>query len=104
MGESIPSETANPAEVVQRDVFPSGHTMVTLIVMYLSFKLKSRSRFFFIPVGSLLILATVYLWYHYVIDLIGGLVFMIFSVWSGKYLFNWWQRKTGREEFEFDKA
>lgn len=104
MGESIPSGTPNPAEVVQRDVFPSGHTMITLIVMYLSVRLRSRSRFFFVPVGSLLILATVYLWYHYVIDLIGGLVFMVFSVWSGKYIFNWWQRKIGKEEFEYDKA
>lgn len=102
-GEGIPFGTLNPASVVQRDVFPSGHTMITLIVMYLSIKLKSRSRYFFIPIGSLLILATVYLWYHYVIDLIGGLAFMIFSMWSGKIFFNWWQRKIGKEEFEYEK-
>jgi membrane-associated phospholipid phosphatase len=102
-GEGIPSGTLNPAEVVQRDVFPSGHTMITLIVMYLSVKLKSRSRYFFIPVGSLLIFATVYLWYHYVIDLIGGAVFMIFSIWTGKYFFNWWRRKVGKEEISFEK-
>lgn len=102
-GEGIPAGTLNPADVVQRDVFPSGHTMITLIVMYLSIKLKSRSRYFFIPVGSLLIFATVYLWYHYVIDLIGGALFMIFSLWSGKILFNWWRKKVGKEEFEFGK-
>ena len=101
VGEGIPAGTLNPAAIVQRDVFPSGHTMITLIVMYLSVKLKSRSRFFFIPVGSLLIFSTVYLWYHYVIDLIGGLIFMIFSLWSGKIFFNWWQRKIGRQEFEY---
>jgi membrane-associated phospholipid phosphatase len=104
MGESIPAGTPDPADAVQRDIFPSGHTMITLIVMYLSVKLRSRSRFFFVPIGSLLILATVYLWYHYVIDLIGGLFFMIFSLWSGKYIFNLWQRKIGKEEFEYDKA
>lgn len=102
-GEGIPAGTINPAEVVQRDVFPSGHTMITLIVMYLSVKLKSRSRYFFIPVGSLLIFATVYLWYHYVIDLIGGAVFMIFSIWTGRYLFNWWRRKVGKEEISFER-
>lgn len=102
-GEGIPAGTLNPADVVQRDVFPSGHTMITLIVMYLSIKLKSRSRYFFIPVGSLLIFATAYLWYHYVIDLIGGALFMIFSLWSGKILFNWWRKKVGKEEFEFGK-
>lgn len=102
-GESISSGTPNPAEVVQRDIFPSGHTMITLIVMYLSVRLKSRSRYFFVPIGSLLIFSTVYLWYHYVIDLVGGLAFMMFSVWSGKYIFNWWRRKIGKPEFEYGK-
>jgi len=102
-GESISSGTPNPAEVVQRDIFPSGHTMITLIVIYLSVRLKSRSRYFFVPVGSLLIFSTVYLWYHYVIDLVGGLAFMMFSVWSGKYIFNWWRRKIGKPEFEYGK-
>lgn len=102
-GESIPAGTPNPAEVVQRDIFPSGHTMMTLIVMFLSIRLKSRSRYFFVPVGTLLIFSTVYLWYHYVIDLIGGLAFMIFAVWSGKYIFNWWRRKIGKPEFEYGK-
>ena len=102
-GEGIPFGTLNPAMVVQRDVFPSGHTMITLIVMYLSVRLKSRTKYFFIPVGSLLIFATVYLRYHYVIDLIGGLIFMIISMWSGKIFFNWWRRKIGKEEFEYEK-
>lgn len=101
--EGIPAGTLNPAAVVQRDVFPSGHTMITLIVMYLSVRLRSRGRYFFIPVGTLLIFSTVYLWYHYVIDLIGGFVFAVISLWSGKIFFNWWQRKIGKEEFEYEK-
>ena len=102
-GESIPAGTLNPAAVVQRDIFPSGHTMITLIVMYLSVRLKSRSKYFFVPIGTLLIFSTVYLWYHYVIDLIGGLLFMIFALWTGKYIFNWWRRKIGKPEFEYGK-
>lgn len=103
IGESIPAGTVNPALHVQRDIFPSGHTMITLIVMYLSIKLKSRSRYFFIPIGTLLIFSTVYLWYHYVIDLFGGLLFMIFTIWSGKFIFNWWRKELGQEIFEYDK-
>lgn len=103
IGESIPSGILNPAEVVQRDVFPSGHTMITLIIIYLSIKLKSRSRYFLVPIGILLIFSTVYLWYHYVIDLIAGALLMAFSVWSGKYVFNWWQKKTGKDTFEYGK-
>jgi membrane-associated phospholipid phosphatase len=96
--ESIPQGTPNPESIVQRDVFPSGHTMITLVVIFLSIKLKSRSRFFLIPVGTLLIFATVYLRYHYVIDLIGGLAFMLFCVFTAPKIFNWWSKLTGRPE------
>ena len=98
--ESIPPGTLNPENIVQRDVFPSGHTMITLVVIYLSIKLKSRSRFFLIPAGTLLIFATVYLRYHYVIDLIGGLVFMLFCVFTSPLIFNWWSKLTGRSEIK----
>jgi membrane-associated phospholipid phosphatase len=103
VGEAIPNGTINPAAVVQRDVFPSGHTMITLIVIYLSIRLKSRSRYWLVPLGSLLIFATVYLRYHYVIDLIGGFLFAAFSLWSGKIIFNWWRRIRGFAEFEYGR-
>ncbi len=91
-GESIPSGTLNPALIVQRDAFPSGHTQMTLLVMFLSVKFGSKLKWFFIVNGTLLIFATVYLRYHYVVDLIGGLFFMVFTLWSGKYIYNWWLR------------
>ncbi len=100
-GESIPSGTPNPIEVVQRDVFPSGHTQMTLLIMYLAVKLKSKNKLFFLIDGTLLIFATVYLRYHYVVDLIGGLVFMIITILIAKPFFNWWQKKTGNPLFEF---
>jgi membrane-associated phospholipid phosphatase len=103
LGESIPSGTPNPADIVQRDVFPSGHTEMTLIVMYLSYKFKAKSRYFLIPIGTLLIIATVYMRYHYVIDLIGGALFMAFTMWSGKYIYNYWQSVKGKSEFEYSK-
>lgn len=90
-GESIPSGTLNPAQVVQRDVFPSGHTQMTLLVMILSFRFGSRFKYFFLVNGTLLIFATVYLRYHYVIDLIGGALFMFVTLWVGKYFYNWWE-------------
>jgi membrane-associated phospholipid phosphatase len=101
-GESIPSGTPNPAEFVQRDVFPSGHTQITLIVMYLSAKFKVSTRYFFLPIGTLLIFSTVYLRYHYVIDLIGGLVFMILTMYLSKVLYNQWMRYTGGREFQYN--
>jgi membrane-associated phospholipid phosphatase len=44
----------------------------------------------------MLIISTVYLRYHYVADLIGGALFMILTVWSGKRLYVWWEEKRKR--------
>jgi membrane-associated phospholipid phosphatase len=104
IGESIPTGTPNPLEVVQRDIFPSGHTMITLIVMYLALRFRSKVNYFLIPVGTLLIISTVYLRYHYVIDLVGGAAFAAFSLWTGKFIFNWWRRKVGKEELDYSKV
>ncbi|MEW6702413.1 MAG: phosphatase PAP2 family protein [Bacteroidota bacterium] len=89
VAESIPSGTMNPAAVVQRDAFPSGHTQITLLVIFLSVKFRSRFKWFLVIDGTLLIFATVYLRYHYVVDLIGGFFFMFFTLWSGKYIYMW---------------
>jgi len=54
------------------DVFPSGHVMMTLALMVWSFIFSSRVRWLVFGVGSLLIVSTVYLRYHYVIDVLAG--------------------------------
>ncbi len=100
-GESIPSGTLNPMQVVQRDVFPSGHTQMTLLVMYLAFRFKSSFKIGFLVIGLLLIFATVYLRYHYFIDLIGGLAFMLFTILTNRKLYNWWQSKIDGTFFEY---
>jgi len=100
-GESIPSGIPNPIDFVQRDVFPSGHTQMTLIVMYLAVKLKSKNKWFFLIDGTLLLFATVYLRYHYVVDLIGGLIFMIITMILGKWLFNFVQKRSNKPTFEY---
>jgi len=103
-GESITSTMPNAAEHVQRDVFPSGHTQMTLITMYLSVKFRAKTKWFLLPAGSALIFSTVYLRYHYVIDLIAGAAFMIFTMLSGIKLYNYWQKFVGKDYFEYNKV
>ncbi len=100
-GEAIRETSLNPSEIVARDVFPSGHTQMTLIIMYLSVKLKTATKWFFIPNGILLIFATVYLRYHYLIDVLGGILLMIFTMWSGYYLYNYWMKIKNETEFNY---
>jgi membrane-associated phospholipid phosphatase len=41
--------------------------------------------------AGLLIIGTVYLRYHYVVDLLGGVLFFVFTIWSGKKIQSWWK-------------
>lgn len=90
-GESVVTNVSNGAALAsaQRDVFPSGHTMMTLVLMYLSAKSHARVRWFIYIVGSLLIVATVYQRYHYVVDLIAGAAFMFLCVATSRRLYHY---------------
>ena len=92
-GESIPNNIANPIALAQRDAFPSGHTQMTLIVMYFAAQYRLRSRYVLALLGTLLIISTVYLRYHYVVDLIGGALFMAFTIWTAPKLYSFLQRR-----------
>jgi membrane-associated phospholipid phosphatase len=95
-GESISFSMPNALALVQRDVFPSGHTELTLIVLYLNHHYKLKLRWLATVLGSLLILSTIYLRYHYVVDLIGGTLFFFFTIWSGKKIHRWWEQQKQR--------
>lgn len=92
-GGGIPPGVLNPQDYVNRDCMPSGHTMLTLMNIYLSFKFKSRLRYVFLIIGSSLIFSTVYLRYHYVVDLIAGLIFAVLVLWSEPYIYAWLKKK-----------
>lgn len=94
-GESIPEGIANAVTFAQRDIFPSGHTQITLVALYIAFTERIRSRWIMLAVGSLLIVSTVYLRYHYVVDVAAGVVFFVFTIWSGKKIDAWWNRVEG---------
>jgi len=96
VGESITKDTVNAIAVAQRDVFPSGHTQMTLISIYFAhrYKLKSRLPIYFF--GTLLVISTVYLRYHYVIDVVGGTIFTWLTLWSAPKLCQWWKNVKGK--------
>ncbi len=72
--ESIPSGVSSAVALAsaQRDVFPSGHTMMTLVAVIIAYRYRLKIRHYTLGVGILLLVATVYLRYHYVIDLFAG--------------------------------
>lgn len=102
-GGSIPPDITNEVAIrlTQRDVFPSGHTMMTIILMYLSGRFKAKSRYFMYVTGVLLIVATVYHRYHYVIDLIAGALFAVFCIATSLTLYRFLKRRFGTLESRF---
>lgn len=68
--------------------FPSSHVGLSLIILMLS--RKTVPRFFKIswPFVIIIILSTVYIKAHYVVDVIGGIIIAPFIVYLATFLFN----------------
>jgi membrane-associated phospholipid phosphatase len=80
-------EALDRMEGITRDCFPSGHTELTLLVLYYARRFHRRTFWLLLPVGSALIFSTVYLRYHYVIDVIAGAATAGFVILIAKPLY-----------------
>ena len=83
-------DTLNALEHNKRDCMPSGHTQMVLMVLYLTYRYERFLCYLYIPVICGLILSTVYLRYHYVIDLLVGAAFAIGCTIVAPRLYRWW--------------
>jgi membrane-associated phospholipid phosphatase len=75
--------------------FPSLHCAVALLALLLAWK---HLRWFFwvqLPFGIGLILGTVYLRHHWVVDILAGFVLTAVSFYAGPRLEDFWRRKGG---------
>jgi len=88
-GDGFRDKTLDPALQMHRNCMPSGHTMMTLMNMILAFRYRSKLRWVFLIMGISLIIATVYLRYHYVVDVLAGIIlaFVALGLESGIYSF-----------------
>jgi membrane-associated phospholipid phosphatase len=59
-------------EGIKRDAFPSGHVSAALISVHYMFRFTPRLAWCTLPAVFLMILATLYLRYHYAADLLAG--------------------------------
>jgi membrane-associated phospholipid phosphatase len=84
-GESI-TNVAKAALLAQRDCFPSGHTEMTLITIAAAIRYRAKSAMIIVPLGSGLIFATVYMRYHYGIDVIAGALLGAAVLANGRWL------------------
>ncbi|GMT46985.1 MAG: PAP2 superfamily protein [bacterium] len=76
----------NSIEGIKRDAFPSGHTAVTLVVLHLAYRYEKRLFHIYLPITVLLVFATVYCRYHYVVDVLGGIVLYVITMIAGQWI------------------
>ena len=83
-------DTLNALEHNKRDCMPSGHTQIVLMVLFLAYRCERILFSIFLPIVCGLILSTIYLRYHYVIDILVGIGLAIGAVIFGRHLHRWW--------------
>lgn len=86
-GESIPPGITNPQDHVQRDAMPSLHIITAFLITYISWKVRSRSFWFYLPYFFCMAAATIYLRYHYFVDILGGLVVCAITIMLGNLVY-----------------
>jgi len=73
-----------------RGAFPSLHCATSFLSLFFAWRYVRWLFWVMIPLVALLILSTIYLRHHYVIDLIAGLVLAIIIFPIGPKLEDWW--------------
>jgi membrane-associated phospholipid phosphatase len=86
-GESIPPGVSNPQDHVQRDAMPSLHIITAFLITYISWKIRSKSFWFYLPYLLCMAAATIYLRYHYFVDILGGLVVCVITIILGNLVY-----------------
>lgn len=81
-GEGITAimTSSEASQLVLRNAFPSGHTMLTVLTLMFAFRYRASVRWILLPLGLGLIISTILLRYHYVIDVIAGIAFAVFTI------------------------
>ena len=81
------------SEYTRRDCFPSLHNGVIFLILLFAFKHNKSYAFLFLPFAISLFFSTLYLRYHYFVDMIAGFLLAIIVFYFGPILSNWWEMK-----------
>jgi membrane-associated phospholipid phosphatase len=69
---------------IERDCFPSLHTAITLVSLFLCWKNLRAGFWIFLPIALSIPFACIYLRYHYVSDVLAGIGLAGFSCWAAR--------------------
>jgi len=92
-GNNIQPNMDDPYNFVNRDCMPSGHTMLSILGILMVWRLRTGWRKLVTVGGISIIISTVYLRYHYVVDLIVGIILALIVFFIYEKLAEWWNRR-----------
>ena len=78
------------------DAFPSGHTISTCVVTIMALRHTPRSGWIMLGLVPPILFSLIYTRYHYVVDVLAGLVFVAVTIGAGIPLHAWWTRRFGK--------
>jgi len=78
--------------------FPSLHCAVALLAVLLAWRYQRWFAWVQAPFATGLVLGTVYLRHHWVVDILAGFVLTVFSFWAGPRLAEWWSTRSSERD------
>ncbi|MBL0386780.1 inositol phosphorylceramide synthase [Tumebacillus sp. ITR2] len=78
---------------ISRDCFPSLHTAISCVMLYFVWTYRRKWMWLYGPLVVSILISTVYLRYHYVIDVIAGIGLATLTCWLGRRGTAWWQER-----------
>ena len=82
--------TLDELEHTKFDVFPSGHTMIAVVVLIVAFQRARDAFWWLLPIAACLVISTVYCRYHYVVDVIAGALMAFLAAPLGDWIYDRW--------------
>lgn len=91
-------------EGIKRDAFPSGHSAVVLVVLAYAYRYEKGLYRIFLPIVLALLFSTVYMRYHYVVDVLAGMLLAALCLAFSPRLFRRLQGASGQRQAEKEEA
>jgi membrane-associated phospholipid phosphatase len=92
-------QTLDGLEQNKTDAFPSGHTAVALVSLVYAWKYREKALFRILaPAVSGLIVSTVYLRYHYVVDVIAGILLAVLTILISPRMYRFFSGSPGQSQ------
>lgn len=82
---------------VSRDIFPSLHTAFSAVSLFIAYRYARRISFLFMPFIFALWFSTIYLRYHYLVDVIAGFALAFFAFYFGDFVCKKWYGKKNQK-------